>query len=100
MFVSTGLFFVNITEDKTCDLLLGEKSLDYEKKNEYNLKLRLDSLADYINQNKSVTMVRKCILLNFLLTGIGLWQLADFAKRNCQLLDKTSFSQLNGNRVS
>lgn len=53
-----GLFFVNITGEKTCDLLLGEKPLDYEKKHEYILKLRLDSLADYINQNKSVTTVK------------------------------------------
>lgn len=54
-----GLFLVNITGEKTCDLMLGTTPLDYEKEKEYVLKLQLHSLADYVNQNKSVTMVIK-----------------------------------------
>nr|XP_014277946.1 cadherin-99C-like isoform X1 [Halyomorpha halys] len=57
-----GLFLVNITEQRTCDLMLGENQLDYEKQNEYVLKLRLESLADYISQNKSVTSVKIQVL--------------------------------------
>lgn len=58
-----GLFQVNITKEKTCDLSLAdEKQLDYEQHTEYSLKLRLDSLPDYIDQNKSIAMVKIQVL--------------------------------------
>ncbi|XP_073993428.1 cadherin 99C isoform X1 [Rhodnius prolixus] len=54
-----GLFYANITGEKICELRLAEGKLDHEKQTEYILKLRLDTLADYLShENRSTTTVK------------------------------------------
>ncbi|XP_039297705.1 cadherin-99C isoform X1 [Nilaparvata lugens] len=53
-----GLFYANITEQRNCELRLGEKKLDHETTSEFNLKLRLETLANLINPARSSTNVK------------------------------------------
>ncbi|XP_068081396.1 cadherin-99C isoform X2 [Anabrus simplex] len=53
-----GLFYVNITEDKNCDVKLAKGDLDHEKKHEYQLKLKLETLSGLINQAKTTALVK------------------------------------------
>ncbi|XP_075213856.1 cadherin 99C [Lycorma delicatula] len=52
------LFYVNITEQRNCELRLGDKRLDHEVQPEYVLKMRLDTLANLINPSRSSTTVK------------------------------------------
>lgn len=58
------LFYVNITEQRSCELRLGDKSLDHEVQPEYVLKLRLDTLANLINPSQSSTTVSITAIAN------------------------------------
>ncbi|XP_014256144.1 cadherin-99C isoform X2 [Cimex lectularius] len=54
-----GIFSTNVTGEKNCELRLAQGKLDHEITSEYILKLRLDTLADYVSQeNRSTTTVK------------------------------------------
>lgn len=53
----TGMFSIDITEDRNCELRLVKK-IDHEKQEDYLLKLQLDTLAGLGNPGRTSTMVR------------------------------------------
>ncbi|CAH0392596.1 unnamed protein product [Bemisia tabaci] len=54
----SDLFYVQVTEDRNCELHLNEGKLDHELRNEYQLSIRLDSLSGYIAPSHSETKVK------------------------------------------
>jgi len=52
-----GLFYTSVTEDHNCELRLKTANLDHEKKSEYQLKIKLDTLSGLVNPSKSIAMV-------------------------------------------
>lgn len=57
LFFVTGMFSIDITEDRNCELRLVKK-IDHEKQPDYLLKLQLDTLAGLGNPGRTSTMVR------------------------------------------
>nr|CAD7426011.1 unnamed protein product [Timema monikensis] len=57
-----GLFFVNVTEDRNCELRLKKAELDHENQTNYILKLRLNTLSGLVNPDRNTTMVKIHIL--------------------------------------
>ncbi|KDR15408.1 Protocadherin-15, partial [Zootermopsis nevadensis] len=53
-----GLFYTSITEDRNCDLWLKSADLDHEKKSEYQLQVKLDTLSGLVNPSKSISTVK------------------------------------------
>jgi hypothetical protein len=53
----SGLFYTSITEDRNCDVRLKEANLDHEKKSEYQLQMKLDTLSGLVNPSKSTATV-------------------------------------------
>lgn len=53
-----GLFYVNVTEDKNCEVRLAKGNLDHEKKHEYQIRLKLETLSGLINPVKSTALVK------------------------------------------
>jgi hypothetical protein len=53
----TGLFYTSITEDRNCDLTLKSAKLDHEKKSEYQLQVKLDTLSGLVNPSKNIATV-------------------------------------------
>lgn len=52
-----GLFYTNVTEDRNCELRLKTANLDHEKKSEYQLQIKLDTLSGLVNPSKSTAAV-------------------------------------------
>lgn len=52
-----GLFYTSVTEDRNCELRLKTANLDHEKKSEYQLKIKLDTLSGLVSPSKSIAMV-------------------------------------------
>lgn len=66
-FIYIGLFTVNVSEERNCELRLSGK-LDYEAKPEYQLILRLDTLAGLGNPSRTTTSVSTCFSpVNFMI---------------------------------
>nr|CAD7198411.1 unnamed protein product [Timema douglasi] len=57
-----GLFYVNVTEDRNCELRLKKAELDHENQANYILKLRLNTLSGLVNPDRNITMVKIHIL--------------------------------------
>ncbi|CAG2061851.1 unnamed protein product, partial [Timema podura] len=57
-----GLFYVNVTEDRNCELRLKKAELDHENQANYILKLRLNTLSGLVNPDRNTTMVKIHIL--------------------------------------
>lgn len=57
----TGMFSIDITEDRNCELRLVKK-IDHEKQQDYLLKLQLDTLAGLGNPGRTSTMVRLAMI--------------------------------------
>jgi hypothetical protein len=53
----TGLFYTTITEDHNCELRLKTANFDHEKKSEYQLQIKLDTLSGLVSPSKSVATV-------------------------------------------
>ncbi|XP_069688978.1 cadherin-99C isoform X2 [Periplaneta americana] len=53
-----GLFYTNITEDRNCELRLKSGSLDHEKKSEYQIEIKLDTLSSLVNPTRSTATVK------------------------------------------
>ncbi|PNF18966.1 hypothetical protein B7P43_G12884 [Cryptotermes secundus] len=53
-----GLFYTSITEDRNCDLRLKVANLDHEKKSEYQLQMKLDTLSGLVNPSRSIATVK------------------------------------------
>lgn len=53
-----GLFYTSITEDRNCELRLKTANLDHEKKSEYQLQMKLDTLSGLVNPSKSTATVK------------------------------------------
>lgn len=53
----SDLFYTSVTEDRNCDLRLKVAKLDHEKKSEYQLQLKLDTLSGLVNPSKSTATV-------------------------------------------
>ncbi|XP_043289461.1 cadherin-99C isoform X2 [Venturia canescens] len=53
-----GLFEANVTEERNCALRLKKGSLDYEKTEFYQIKIKLESLSGLLNADRNTTMVK------------------------------------------
>lgn len=51
-----GIFYVNVTAERTCALYLN-KQVDYEQKENYEIELQLESLQGFVNPAQSNTMI-------------------------------------------
>lgn len=52
-----GLFNASITEERNCALRLQKGALDYESKESYRIKIKLESLSGLVNADRNTTMV-------------------------------------------
>lgn len=57
LWVCSDIFAINVTADKNCEVRLKDSKLDHEHAENYQLKIRLDTLAGLVNPAKSATMV-------------------------------------------
>lgn len=53
----SGIFTINTTTEKNCEVRLKETKLDHEHADNYQLKIRLDTLAGAVNPTKGNTTV-------------------------------------------
>lgn len=59
MFYFTDIFYTEITPDKNCSLRVKDAKLNYEHEESFKLKIRLDSVAGYVNPARSIANVRR-----------------------------------------
>jgi hypothetical protein len=52
-----GLFYTSVTEHRNCELRLKTANLDHEKKSEYQLQIKLDTLSGLVSPSRSIAMV-------------------------------------------
>ncbi|XP_050534289.1 cadherin-99C isoform X2 [Daktulosphaira vitifoliae] len=54
---SEGVFSINVTTEKNCEVRLKDSKLDHEHADNYQLKIRLDTLDGVVNPAKSITIL-------------------------------------------
>ncbi|XP_012288920.1 cadherin-99C [Orussus abietinus] len=57
-----GLFVANVTEERNCALRLKKGSLDFEARESYQIKIKLESLSGLLNADRNTTMVKIQVL--------------------------------------
>lgn len=57
MFLIADIFYAEITPERNCNLRVKDAKLNYEHEENFKLKIRLDSLAGYVDPAKSVANV-------------------------------------------
>ncbi|KAF4523016.1 hypothetical protein B566_EDAN007446 [Ephemera danica] len=65
-----GLFTVNMTQERACQVKLNSAKLDFETTPQYRLQIRLDTFSGLVNPDRGTTTVRIILIIDILFVMI------------------------------
>jgi hypothetical protein len=76
----SGLFTVNMTQERSCQVKLKAAKLDFETTAEYRLQIRLDTFSGLVNPDRGTTTVSSYSLVFFNVDCISVFASKPYAR--------------------